>query len=295
MIKQLHSYTNGNYQVTIFDDGTKVRETEADEFRPQFSENIDIKITNYCDANCAWCHEKSTTLGLDGDIMNAAFIDTLMPGTELAIGGGNPLSHPQLTLFLKKLSSLGVIANLTVNQFHIVQPDYKEIVDYLVAEKLVWGIGLSMKTPTQEFINIAKSYKNAVIHTIAGINPVSHYQSLGGHGLKVLILGYKTFGRGIQYASPSVNSKLQELYNNLYQIYSGFKVVSFDNLAIEQLKPQRFMSKEKWDEFYMGDDGTHTFYIDAVKMQYGKNSTANERYDIGNKSVKEMFQHVLTL
>lgn len=293
-MKTLYQYQNGNYQVTIYSDGTKVRETEADEFRPQFSENIDIKITNYCDANCAWCHEKSTVLGEHADL-DAPFLDTLMPGTELAIGGGNPLSHYQIIPFLEKLKERGVIANITVNQFHIVQPQFKAVVDYLVAEKLVWGVGLSMKTPTQEFIDIAKSYKNAVIHTIGGINPVSHYETLAGNNLKVLILGYKTFGRGIEYASPHVAMKLQNLYDNLARLLSGFSVVSFDNLAIEQLNPKRFMPQKMWDEFYMGDDGSHTFYIDMVKMQYGKNSTAPERYEIGNKSVEQMFQHVLTL
>ena len=38
---------------------------------------------------CEMCHEKSTTKGKHGDILNQDFISTLYSYTELAIGG-NP-------------------------------------------------------------------------------------------------------------------------------------------------------------------------------------------------------------
>ena len=44
--KILHSYINGNTTVTIYDDGTKVRETEDDDFLPVFPENIEPHITS---------------------------------------------------------------------------------------------------------------------------------------------------------------------------------------------------------------------------------------------------------
>lgn len=294
-MKILNQYQNGNYRVTILEDGTKIRETQEDEFLPEFSENIDIKITDYCDANCSWCHEKSTIFGKHANL-NARYIKTLHPGTELAIGGGNPISHPHLWEFLEELKNAGVIANLTVNQFHFMQPNIRQYLTDMVKYNLVHGIGLSMKTPTDEFIQEAKGFKNAVIHTIAGINPVSHYEKLSGFGLKVLILGYKTFGRGIDYKNSKVDEKIQNLYDELPNLISGFKVVSFDNLAIEQLNPKRLMSQKKWDEFYMGDDGSHTFYIDMVKNQFAKNSTANTRFDIEDgMSIKDMFTIVKAL
>ena len=68
-----------------------------------------------------------------------------------------------------------------------------------------------------------------------------------------------------------------------------FKLISFDNLAIEQLDVKRILSKDKWDEFYMGDDGDYTFYIDMVDGKFAKNSISQERYDIENKTIDEMF------
>ena len=62
------SYMNGNYKVSIFDDGTKIRENDLDFFEPNTVESMDIKITNKCDKGCPMCHEDSKPNGIHGDI-----------------------------------------------------------------------------------------------------------------------------------------------------------------------------------------------------------------------------------
>ena len=54
------------------------------------------------------------------------------------------------------------------------------------------------------------------------------------------------------------------------------------------------MTDEEWNEFYMGDDGGFTFYIDMVDGTFGKNSLTpeNERYPIGDLFIDEMFQKI---
>ena len=78
-----------------------------------------------------------------------------------------------------------------------------------------------------------------------------------------------------------------EIINN-----GRFKVVSFDNLAIKQLHVQERLPEEQWEEFYMGDDGNYTFYIDMVDGTFGKNSLATVRYPVMD-SIDEMFQKIL--
>lgn len=56
-MKVLGKYRNGNYIVTILEDGTKIRATKDDDFVPAFSENCDCKITDKCSQNCAFCYE----------------------------------------------------------------------------------------------------------------------------------------------------------------------------------------------------------------------------------------------
>jgi MoaA/NifB/PqqE/SkfB family radical SAM enzyme len=285
----LNEYQNGNYQVEIYDDGTKIRETEDDKFVPSFPECMDVKITDYCDMGCPFCHENSTKNGLHGDILNAKFIDTLMPYTEIAIGGGNPLSHPDLLEFLMALKNKNIIANITVNQKHFL-----ESIDVLKEwsdESLIYGLGISLTNPTEQFVDLAKNFPNAVTHIINGIITTENLQKMYDKNLKLLILGYKEFRRGKDYYSEEVENNKNNMYNMLPNILNKFQVVSFDNLAIKQLNARRLLSEKKWNEFYMGDDGQYTMYIDLVKNKFARSSVSTNRYDLIDNIV-DMFDVV---
>ena len=288
-------YKNGNFTTKIFSDGTKVRETEDAEFIPSFAENMDIKITNCCDIGCKFCHEGSTIDGKHGDILNAKCIETLHPYQEVALGGGDVTSHPDLIPFLHKLKERKVIANVTINQKHFEEK--QDLIKHLVDEKLVYGIGVSLVNPTDSFISLIKKYPNAVIHVINGILKPEDVEKLANNNLKMLILGYKQLRRGNEYLSSnsvSLQAKQFWLAKYLPDIIGKFNTVSFDNLAIEQLDVQRLLSKEEWDEFYMGDDGTMTYYIDMVEQKFAKSSTApfEKRYGLLD-SVDEMFKKIV--
>lgn len=290
----LGRYKNGNFVTTILSDGTKIRETKDDEFIPSFAENMDIKICNYCDMGCKFCHEGSTINGKFGNILNEKFIDTLHPYQEVAIGGGDATSHPDLIPFLQKLKEQKVIANMTVNQIHFEKK--QELIKKLVDEKLIYGLGVSLVNPTKHFIELIKQYPNAVIHVINGVLKPSDIKALENNNLKMLILGYKHLRRGNEYFETEQNNieaKQQWLYENLEDIIQKFKVVSFDNLAIEQLNVKRLLTQEEWDEFYMGRDSEFTYYIDMVEKKFAKSSTAsfNERYDLLG-SVDDMFNKI---
>lgn len=159
---------------------------------------------------------------------------------------------------------------------------------------MIYGIGVSLNNPTEKFIATIKEFPTAVIHAINGIVSMFDLQKLYGHNLKLLILGYKRFGRGVdtyQQAFTMIKSNQQTLYGELPNIMKNFKVVSFDNLAIEQLSPKRLMSEEEYDQFYMGDDGSHTMYIDLVKNEFAINSVAEKRYPLLN-NIDDMFEIV---
>ena len=284
-------YQNGNYNVTLLSDGTKIRENDLDFFKPAFAENCDVKITDKCDGGCAFCYEGCTPNGKHGDILNYKFLDTLHPYTELAING-NDLSHPDLIPFLKKMKSNKIIVNITVSQIHF--EEYFDLIDALVFDKLIYGIGISLKEPTEEFVNKVNQFPNAVIHTINGILSPNDYEILKDNGLKVLILGYKQLRRGVDYYDShevDVCKKQDWLYDNLAEMLNHFEVVSFDNLAINQLDVKRLLSEDKWDEFYMGDDGNYTFYIDLVEGTFAKNSLSMERWPIMD-NIDDMFNKV---
>lgn len=296
-MKRFVRYQNGNYVVTLdLATGTKIRENDLDFFRADFPESMDIKICNKCDLGCPMCHENSTPDGKCGDIMSESFIDKLHPYTELAIGGGNPLEHPSLVPFLKKCQKLQLIPSMTVNQVHFMK--YKNFLKALVDKKLIYGLGISLVSVTDEFIKAVKEFPNAVIHVINGIVIPSQLELLANKGFKILILGYKEFRRGKDMYEKQGNV-IEEVKTSLYELLpkiieeNWFEVVSFDNLAIKQLDAQRLMSAEDWNQFYMGDDGSATMYVDMVNREFAKSSTSTERYPIEDDIIT-MFEKIRT-
>ena len=129
--------------------------------------------------------------------MNEKFIETLHPYQEVALGGGDATSHPDLIPFLQKLKDRKVIVNMTVNQKHFEQK--QDLIRKLVDEKLIYGIGVSLVNPTDEFISLVKQYPNAVIHVINGVLRPSDIEALSDNNLKMLILGYKQLRRGNEW------------------------------------------------------------------------------------------------
>ena len=70
------------------------------------------------------------------------------------------------------------------------------------------------------------------------------------------------------------------------------EVCSFDNLALQQLNVESLVDRDTWDTYYMGDDGTTTFYVDLVSMEYAKSSTSLDRKLIINNDCSIMFNMI---
>ena len=285
----INKYSNGNTDVTIFEDGTKIREYEniPNIVHP---ESIDVKITNYCDMGCSYCHESSTIAGKHANLTELLEVLSELPaGIELAIGGGNPLSHPGLVDFLRDLRVKGFIANLTVNQGHLKR--YQNLLTFLIKNSLIKGLGISIVSNNFKYVKpLLKLTDNIVYHVIAGVNSVEILDSLIELGkCKVLILGYKKFGMGVSYHSSIVDEKINRWYMYLPK-YIGSTILSFDNLAIEQLNIKRLFTNEGWNTFYMGDDFTFTMYIDAVKQEYAPTSRSNDRVSFKKATLLKYFK-----
>lgn len=288
-IMRLGTYVNGNTIVVMYTDGTKIRYVRTGEKpAPEYPESIDIKTTNMCDLGCSFCGECSAPDGKHADL-NKPLLDSIKPYTELAIGGGNPLTHPQLEGFLWCMHSRNVICNLTVNAVHFM--DNIARLKKLCDRKLIHGLGISVPTAIPDgLIPALKDFPNTVIHTIAGVTPRSVYNQLADHDLNLLILGFKTKGKGMEYSREHrwLMDRMFYLSDSIEDMRPHFKGIAFDNLAVEQLN-LRDIFPDEFDELYMGDDGDFTMYIDLVAGKYGRSSTHPLR-DIDAGTVTELFQ-----
>lgn len=287
-------YKNGNYFVDInLNDGTKIRYNDSDSFRPERPESMDVTISTYCEMGCEFCYAGCSKSGKHADIMSPSFIDNLKPYTELALNGNEPL-HPDLIPFLHKCYELKLIPSLTVNQ-HTFMKNIG-LLEKLSNDRLIYGLGVSLSNPTDEFIETVSKFPNAVIHVINGIITMDKLQYMAHKGLKILILGYKDMRRGSELYKRQ-NVQIEQLKSAFYEVLprvieeGWFDVISFDNLAIEQLNPKRLMSDEEWREFYLGDDGFATMYVDLVEKNFAKSSVSTERYNLED-NIKTMFDKV---
>lgn len=294
-MNKIATYKNGNTWTTIYEDGTKEHFTLDDEFNFAFSESCDVQISQCCDNGCEWCYYGCSPTGKHGKLTGWNFFETMHPYTEIAINLQCPIPD-DIFSFLWEMHSKKVIVNVTVNQNHFMRKDIRKFLREAISDGLIKGVGISLTDPTQkDFIDMVKQYPNTVIHVIAGITPWEDIQYLMGCDLKLLILGYKQTGRGEKYFNNlgnclSIISNVSWLANNLDDVFNGFKVVSFDNLAIEQLGVKERLSEKEWENFYGGDDGTVTFFIDLVKGVFARNSLSQITYPIGDKTMDEMFE-----
>ena len=292
-MKRIATYKNGNTYTTLYEDGTKEHFTMDGDFKFDFAESCDVQISQCCDNGCEWCYYGCTPNGKHGKLTGWKFFETMHPYTEIAINLQSPVP-PEIIPFLTEMRNRNVIVNITVNQNHFMDDSMLSLIYHLEKHGLIKGIGVSLTNPRQDgFIETVKEFPNAVIHIIAGITPWEDIQYLMGHGLKLLILGYKKTGRGKKYYDGlfiPIITQMKYLEGGLDEILNGFKVVSFDNLAIEQLHIKDKLDEKEWEMFYGGDDGTVTFFIDLVKGVFAKSSLSQITYPIGDKTIDEMFK-----
>ena len=291
MANVLAKYKNGNYTVILADDGTKIRVNDLDNLTPSFAESIDCTITTKCDGGCPYCYLGCNESGKHADL-DQPFFDTLHKGQELALNG-NDLSHPDLLKFLVRMRRNGVICNITLNQKHFMK--YAISLKNLATIGLVHGIGVSLTDSSAEKLyEMLSSIPNTVVHVIDGLITKEDIDNMSDKGIKMLVLGYKSIGRGKEYFNKNkteINNNIKYLRDNLKEISKHFDVVSFDNLAIEHLNVKTLVNKDRWDELYMGDEGQYTFFIDAVNKKFAVSSLSEEQYDLMD-NVDDMFKYV---
>ena len=248
--------------------------------------------------------------------MNLPIFDTWKPGTEIAIGGGNVLDHPDLIPFLEKLKKQNVVANITVNQRAVFEQF--ELLTQLIAKNLVKGVGISITDPSNKdhmkavnqvyALEALCGKEDLVCHVIAGIFNESFVPVIEDR--KVLFLGYKdNVGRGVSFNKEhhdEIDKNIEWLANNLESLRDVAAVMSFDNLALAQLDARKNLkvSENEWKLRFQGkdygdpngDDAPSTFYFDAVNQTIGRSSTQpyNERIKYTNQTFEEAFKASLS-
>lgn len=291
---KIAEYQNGNSTVELFNDGTRIINFEGN-LKLDYPLNIDIRVSTACSlgfnpktnkATCEFCHESARTDGKECDYNELKkMLKGLPKGIELAIGGNKLTSG--LTDFLLWSKKQGYVNNLTVNHLHINKNEF--LLKMYLEEKIISGLGISYRKDFPlNFDEYFMRNPNVVLHVIAGIDEVEDVISTPFK--KILVLGYKTFGFGVDYIeNHAVKTSIQEWYWNVKKVIDNKKLVSFDNLALEQLNIKRFLPQKMWDEFNQGE---HSFYINAVDQYFSPSSRNPIKVNWNETNVKDYFKQL---
>jgi hypothetical protein len=291
-MNKVATYQNGNADIELFEDGTRIIQFE-DNLKLDYPLNIDIRVSTKCafglnpstgKSFCSFCHESATTDGKECDFEKLKDkLKGLPEGIELAIGA-NELTE-KLYNFLVWCHYQGFICNLTINQGHIKR-DILRLAS-VIDNNYIKGLGISYRSELKfDIPKYILDYSNTVFHVISGIDTYQNIEDLSTKGVKkILILGEKDFG--FNQGKVDLTSKThKEWYWWVHKLFSKFEVVSFDNLALEQLNIRRFFTNENWEVF---NNGEHSFYINAVNHYFSPSSRNLNKTNWDNLTVQDYF------
>lgn len=98
---------------------------ETDPHRAPWPELVDISVSNRCTKGCAFCYRDSRP---DGELMSLEAYEYVLEQLtsplwgapfQVALGGGEPLEHPQFLGILEATAVRGIVANFTTNGLHL--------------------------------------------------------------------------------------------------------------------------------------------------------------------------------
>lgn len=293
-MKELFNIENGNCRVILYNNGTRVVETiDPNDNTIELDQplSLDINISNRCSNGCPYCYAGNTPEGKVANLLGMHYLDGVT-GIEIAINIQFPLPD-HFEEWLYKMKSQNIIVNGTINQLDLErEPSLINYLANLHNNGLIHGIGVSYRTYNKDLYSNIKYIlgRDIVVHTIIGITPINDIIRLLDEGFKVLILGYKQKNRGINYfAQISIDKWVKDIDKIINHPFNS--VLAFDTAGLTQAHMKEKLSDKEWDESFQGDEGTISFYIDAVNNTFNIDSHTNApAHDINNISLKEMFK-----
>ena len=270
-------------------DGTKIRfsfESPANCQNPEKSfspELMDVKITNFCTNNCSFCYQDSSQNGKHSEMSSydLAKMMSEMKVFEVAIGGGEPLSHPNFIDYVYDLKEEGIVPNFSTKNI-----DW--LTDIRKWPKIIECIGsfafsassvadIQRLSYLLEYNGIDKSKGNIQIIPAAmdSWNFSSILREASNRAIRVTLLGFKEKGRGVM---------TKEYQNNEDKAFDILKDLSSKGecpyISIDTLLASKYKDKLKeldipeW--LFHTKEGKFSAYFDAVERKFGPSSFCDD-------------------
>lgn len=204
---------------------------------------VDFQITDRCHLDCPHCYASSTSQGEHAPIADILFALEQIADVgayQVALGGGEPLLHPDLERVLTRCHELGLVPNLTTSGLHLGERNLALIADYCGAVGIsLEGVGdafdVYRKSGFARFQQVLAKLRARGVPTVlqvtlntetfAQLDAITefcrHQEDIYG----VIFLAFKPVGRGAAFGTPlaaiepgRVHERLQQTFFTLSEV-----------------------------------------------------------------------------
>lgn len=231
-------------------------------------ELVDVKITDFCNYGCHFCYQSSTKEGIHASpymLKNIVNLLSDMSVFEIAIGGGEPVTHPDFIEFIEYCDWMSVKPSFTT--FGKAWLKDARIVE--AVHRFVGGIGVSVHSTKEisKYHKISNEFpeKTVMAQHVFGLLPFDQTLELVKNCEHILFLGYKSVGfatftnQPFQYSNDQLDMLFQHA-NNL-SVDTAFQN-SYNDYLTSRINPLRMVARE----------GGFSCYIDAVTEKMAPSS-----------------------
>lgn len=274
-----------------------------DTTKSKFPELVDLKITSFCNYGCNFCYMSSTEEGKHGDLNDLKrIIDMLHESNcmEIAIGGGEPTSHPNFVEILRYINSKNILVGFTTKNWNLYQhKDFKYILKYTNS------IAFSCQTPVEieKVLKIQEEAKIIIqnnrdffssdetcyptkfyIQTILELSSLEHLEKIfkvcQEKYFPLTLLGYKHFGFGEKYKAKNLD--ISDEWIDLVKKHKNLQV-GIDSVIVKKWK-EKLIEKGVDKRMLIGEEGKFSCFIDGVEKKISKSSFVKEQEELDMES-----------
>lgn len=288
--------------------GTKVRLSLKDNVKPyrksSTPELVDLKITQYCQYGCKFCYMGSTKSGLHANLDDIKrYVDHLaeLKVMEIALGGGEPTTHPNFVEILKYIDSKGITVNFTT--FSVAWLTNSEILETVINCVSAVGVSVLNEKDLNKVVKISKALESKshrkkvqvmAQHVLGSIDAGETSRiliSCWEKYIPVLLLGFKKTGFGKTYKQHPVDDILGII--KMANTKSGYYGVTVNFLSVDTAFVNKFKKFLKElgvsSKLITSPEGKFSMYIDAVENKIAPSSYCNDKkFSTAPKTAEEL-------
>lgn len=270
--------SDGRY--TIFSPYTGLRMRLSNEFVPvgqwksSTPELVDIKITSYCDNKlpCAkWCYQSSNSKGMPAEMHSIYRIAKALEELqvfEVALGGGEPTSHPEFRRIIECFGYSKIVPNFTTGTVDwTIDDSLLRCVERLCGSFAVSIINYRDFLRKKEVIDsLSETIQRKCYYQITDrtwsledvILLIADYNDKKRKTFKLSIVGFKDFGNGFGFLNAGSNGYDFDLWK-LLQDHKFYGLVHVDTAFLSGREDVALQNRCDTQE------GLTSMYIDCVE------------------------------